>query len=283
MTGDNIGELNESFIVTLTNPADAILVTATASGTINNDDTSFAITPVNATSAVKAEGSSTSKPLANTAFTFTVTRIGLAVAGSVQFGVTGNGDNPAEANDFANGALPDGTLTFSAAQASQTLTINVRGDTSVEANEGFTATLSNPTGVTGLITLANATANGTITNDDTSFAIVATDAEKNEGNTGLTAFTFTVTRVGVTTNAASVKFVVTGSGLNPAIAADFGIHVPTNTVSFVAGETSKVITINVKGDTLSEADEGFTVTLSSPSTGTTIVVLSAQGTIINDD
>lgn len=280
VTGDAIGEANEGFIVTLTNPTNAILGTATANGTINNDDTSFAITPVNATSANKAEGNSTSNPPSNTAFTFTVTRIGVAVAGSVQFAVAGSGDNPADAADFANGVLPTGTVNFTAAQTSQTVTINVRADTAVELNEGFTVTLANPTNAT----LATSEAIGTIKNDDTSFAIAATDADKSEGNSGSTVFTFTVTRAGLTTGTASVRFAVTGTmGANPAAIADFGTAFPSGLLSFAANETSKVVTINVKGDTAPESDEGFTVTLSSPSTGTTIVVLSAQGTIRNDD
>ena len=279
VTSDTIGETNEGFLVTLSNPTNAILGTTVSNGTITNDDTSFSVIPVNATSASKAEGSTTANPPGNTAFTFTVTRIGLPVAGSVEFAVIGSGDNPADIGDFMNDTLPTGTLTFAANKATQTLTINVRADRLVELQEGFTVMLANPVGAT----LANATANGTILNDDTTFAIAATDATKAEGNAGLTAFTFTVTRDGVTTGKASVKFVVTSGGLDPAIAADFGTHVPANSVSFTAGETSKLITINVKGDVTTETDEGFLVTLSSPSTGATIITASALGTILNDD
>ncbi len=159
VVGDKIGEVNEGFLVTLSNPINVILGITAATGVITNDDTSFSIVPV---SANKAEGSSTSNPLSNTAFTFMVTRIGLLVAGSVQFRVVGSGDNPAQAVDFANATLPGGTLNFTAAQTSQIVTINVRADRLVEASEGFTVTLTNPVGAT----LVNAAANGTIINDD---------------------------------------------------------------------------------------------------------------------
>src|SRR6185503_19516295 len=110
------------------------------------------IVATNANSAVKKEGNSATT---NTAFTFAVTRIGLPVAGSVQFSVAGSGDNAADAADFAGGILPvGGLLNFTAAQTTQTVTVNVRGDTSVEADELFTVTLANPTGAT----LANASA-----------------------------------------------------------------------------------------------------------------------------
>lgn len=289
VSGDTLGELNEGFVVTLSSPTNAILGTASANGTITNDDTSFSITPVSVTSANKAEGSSTSNPPSKTAFTFTVTRIGISAAGSVQFAVAGSGGNPADASDFANAMFPTGTLTFTAAQTSQTVTVNVLGDTAVEANEGFTVTLSNPTGA---ITLANPTASGTINTDDTTFAIVATDASKNEGNTGTTPFTFVITRAGVTTGTASVNLVVTGTaGPNAANGADFGMTFGTNfgtafphaTALFAAHQTTVIVTINVKGDIAVEQNEGFTVTLSKPSSGATIVTLSALGTIINDD
>ena len=70
----------------------------------------------------------------------------------------------------------------------------------------------------------------------------------------------------------------------PANAADFtGGAFPTGTVSFAAGQTSQLVTINVAGNTTVEANEGFTVTLSAPSAGTTIATAAATGTIINDD
>jgi hypothetical protein len=54
-------------------------------------------------------------------------------------------------------------------------------------------------------------------------------------------------------------------------------------LSFAAGQTSQTITVNVAGDTRIEANERFTVTLSNPSSGTTIGTATATGTILNDD
>ena len=144
-------------------------------------------------------------------------------------------------------------------------------------------TLASPVGAT----VATATATGTINNDDTavapSLAIAATDAVKSEGNSGSTAFTFTVTRSGDTSGTSSVNYAVTGSGGNAASAADFaGSAFPSGSVTFNANETSKVVTINVNGDTTVELDEGFTVTLASP-VGATVATATATGTINNDD
>ena len=81
-----------------------------------------------------------------------------------------------------------------------------------------------------------------------------------------------------------MAWAATGSGSNPAKAADFALGIlPSGSVSFAAGQTHKTITVNVAGDTSiepNEPNEGFTVTLSKPSSGTTIGASSATGTIL---
>jgi len=176
-------------------------------------------------------------------------------------------------------------VSFAAGETSKTITVNVAGDTAVESTEGFTLTLSNASAGT---TIGTATATGTILNDDTapgpSLSIAAANASLSEGNSGSTAFTFTVARSGTTAGASTAAFAVTGSGANAAAAADFpGGVLPTGTVSFAAGETSKTITVNVAGDSTVESAENFTVTLSNPSAGATIGTAAASGTILNDD
>jgi subtilisin-like proprotein convertase family protein len=121
-----------------------------------------------------------------------------------------------------------------------------------------------------------------ITSTTPSLAIVATSANKAEGNAGNTAFTFTVTRTGNTAGASSANWAVTGSSGSPANAADFGGALPNGTVNFAGGSTTETITINVNGDVDMEPDEGFTVTLSTP-TNANITTATANGTIQNDD
>ncbi len=176
------------------------------------------------------------------------------------YAVTGSGANPANAADFG-GTLPSGQVSFAAGETSKTITINVTGDTTVESNEEFLLTLSNPSGGAQITT---AVANGTIRDDDVALAIAASDADKPEGHSGNTPFTFTVTRTGLTTGATTVNYAVTGGG---ASAADFGGTLPSGQVSFAPSETSKTVTINVSGDTTVEPDESFSVTLSNASGG----------------
>lgn len=108
-------------------------------------------------------------------------------------------------------------------------------------------------------------------------------ASQAEGQSGITPFTFTVTRSGDLAAIHSVGWVVGGAGANPADAADFGGALPAGTLTFAAGEASKTIVVGVAGDAVIEADEGFAVTLVGPSDGLGIGTASAAGTILNDD
>jgi hypothetical protein len=276
IAGDLAVESDESFSVVLSNVTGGSLGTASAAGTIVNDDTAIAVA---ATSASKAEGNSGTTP-----FTFTVTRTGLTSAvTTVNWSAGGGLPNPATADDFAGGTLPNGTLTFAAGETTKTITVNVAGDSEYEADEAFTISLSNATGAS----VTTATASGTIINDDTaavaSLAIAATSASKAEGNADSTPFTFTVTRSGPTTGVTSVDWAVVGGLPSTATADDFaGSVLPTGSLTFAVGETTKLVTINVAGDLAVEADELFVARLSN-ATGGSIVTSSATGTIINDD
>ncbi|MBV9251501.1 MAG: hypothetical protein JO227_19915, partial [Acetobacteraceae bacterium] len=271
--GDSTVHADEGFTVSLSSPSSgAVVGNASASGTIRNDEAALYIA---ATDADKGDG----QPGATTPFTFTVTRSGdTSVAHTVHWAVTGSGANPATAADFVGDVLPSGTVSFAPGQTRQTITVNVAGDNTVEPDEGFTVSLSAPS--IGAV-IGTAAASGTIRNDDASLSIAATDADKPEGQAGSTTpFTFTVTRSGDTSVAHSVHWAVTGSGANPATAADFvGDVLPSGTVTFAAGESTQTITVNVAGGNTVQSDEGFTVSLSSPSAGAVVGTGSASGTI----
>src|SRR3954447_25126981 len=218
----------------------------------------------------KLEGNSGTTP-----FTFTVTRSGsTADTSSVSYAVSGGTANAA---DFG-GTVPSGTVSFAAGETSKTIMVNVSGDTTVEPDETFDVVLSSPAGAT----IGTGTASSTILNDDVAapaLSITADQTSKLEGASGTTPFTFTVARSGSTAVTSSVNYAVSGGTAN---AADFGGTLPSGTVSFAAGETSRTITVNVSGDTTVEPDETFDVVLSSPA-GATIGTGTASSTILNDD
>lgn len=118
-----------------------------------------------------------------------------------------------------------------------------------------------------------------------SVSITVAASTRSEGNIGTTTpFTFTVTRSGDTSAAHSVAYAVSAAAVFPIDADDFAGHVlPSGTLVFLAGETTKTLTVNVAGDTDLEASENFVVTLSAPSTGLSIDTATATGKILNDD
>ena len=104
--------------------------------------------------------------------------------------------------------------------------------------------------------------------------IAAADADRAEGNSGSTPFAFTITRSDSLTAAINVAWQVTGTGANPADAADFASAVldtgPSGNIALAAGEASKTLTVNVRGDTLVEPNESFLVSVSSPANGAAV-------------
>ncbi|MFM8524399.1 MAG: Calx-beta domain-containing protein, partial [Cyanobacteriota bacterium] len=174
------------------------------------------------------------------------------------------------------------TVLFSAGQSTATVTIDPTADTTVENDETVALTLAAGTTYTIGTTAAVI---GTISNDDASLSIAATSADKPEGNTGTTTYTFTVTRTGNTSGTSSATWTVTPATGSSITANDFaGNSFPTGTVSFPANSTSQTITINVNGDLQVEPDEAFLITLSNPN-GANLDpnASSATGTIRNDD
>jgi hypothetical protein len=234
-----------------------------------------------ALAADRSEGNSGS-----TSFTFTVNRSGdLTVASTAFWAVTGSGGNPAAATDFTGGTLPTGTIGFAAGEATKTVTVDVAGDTAIESDEGFTVTLSAPTGA---VLGTPVSAAGLIQNDDVPplpvVVIGALSTDKLEGTGGSTPYTFTVTRTGDLATVSSVSWAVTGSGAAAATGADFvGNALPAGSVSFGIGESAKTVTVTVLGDATIELDEGFTVGLSAPYGAVLGASAAASATIRNDD
>ena len=69
------------------------------------------------------------------------------------------------------------------------------------------------------------------------------------------------------------------------VAAKFGENyvARTGTLTFVPGETTKTITIEVKGDSKKEADETFSLNLLGNSGNSLFTRSRGTGTILNDD
>jgi hypothetical protein len=117
----------------------------------------------------------------------------------------------------------------------------------------------------------------------TSFSIVATNADRNEGTIGSTQFQFTVRREGDLGEEASVTYTVVGSGPHPAQVSDFASGALGGSLVFGVGQSSRLLTVSVNGDLIVEPNEGFSVTLVNPSPNAIITNGTAAGVIRNDD
>ena len=101
-----------------------------------------------------------------------------------------------------------------------------------------------------------------------------------EGDTGSTEFLFTVSRSQPTTEPVTVDY-ATADG--SATAPDDYSAIPTTTLNFASGETSKTIAVTVYGGTGAEPHETLLVNLSNPTGGAVILDGTGVGTILNDD
>lgn len=269
-------ELDETFSVTLSEPVGATIANGTADGQIDNDDVATEETlSISATNAVQAEGTGETPTIS----TFTITRENGTGQTHVNWVINGLNENGLTAEDFDE---INGTVTFEEGATEAVIQVYVVGDKDIEGDEPFSVEISTEKEGTSIL---NDTANGTITNDDApqSFSIAATDAVKDEGDTGETVFTFTVTRTHSTGEAATVNYTLTGlGGAGQATTADFLDGEEEGTVEFAENETTKTIQIKVRGDTTVEQNESFSVTLSDPSAGE-IGTAAASGRIVNDD
>ena len=102
-----------------------------------------------------------------------------------------------------------------------------------------------------------------------------------EGPTGASAtLTYTVTLSPASNNQVTVAY-AQGSGGSATSGTDY-TALSSGTLTFTAGQTSKMITLSVTGDDTDEPDETVEVTLSSP-TNATISTATGTGTITDDD
>jgi hypothetical protein len=104
------------------------------------------------------------------------------------------------------------------------------------------------------------------------------DVSVNEGDTGSSVATFTVTLSASQSSPVTVAYTVAdGTATQPS---DY-VGVPGN-LTFAPGQTTRPITVTVSGDTFPEPNETFAVVLSNP-IGATIADGTGDGTIVNDD
>jgi len=217
---------------------------------------------------------------------FTVS-LSSASASAVTVGyATSNGTATAGSDYIAS----TGTLTFAPGETSKTIAIIVNGDTTAEAKETFTVSLSNPSGAR----LIDASGAGSITDQTLTPTPPVTpvtpvtpvvlpkvsiaDLAVKEANGTHAHFMFNATLDKASATTVSVGYATA----NGTATAGVDYTAATGTISFAPGVTTQQVHVDILGDTTVEPDETFSVTLSNPS-GVSIARATAIGSILNDD
>ena len=259
--GDIMDEDTETFYLNLSPPVNASLSDSQGIGTITTDDDppTLSITDVTVTEGDAETGNATFTVSLSTASSRTVTVSCQTADYTAIAGI-----------DYV--ALDPVTLTFAPGETSQTIDIQVNGDTTDENDETFYVNLSGPSNAT----LSDFQGIGKISNDDGASAISVEDASVIEGDSGTAYLLFTVSLSSPSSKMISVDYQTadeTATG-----GTDYEA-VETETLTFNPGDTIRTVAVAVIGDTLVEADETFF--LNPQNAG--ISNSQGTGTIINDD
>ena len=285
---DVLNEANETYTLTLTSvtgPAGVKLGTASATGTIEDDDPISAALGATFTTSVAEGGEATYE-------------VGLSGGTSTaDVEVSYEVDSSSTATSGTDYTAPSGKLTIAAGDSSGTITIATLTDQVLDPGETLVMKLTSATTDTRPVTVdATATKTTTIQEEDmVSVSVAAVQVEDNpdtqdvdEGDDkssvaeGETA-SFVVTLDGTVSGTVSVPYTTAGVTAEAGATKDY--TEASGTLEFTAGQTSKTIDVTTLEDTLNEADETFTLTLTSVTgpAGIKLGTASATGTIEDDD
>ncbi|MCC7263933.1 MAG: tandem-95 repeat protein, partial [Candidatus Latescibacteria bacterium] len=261
---DTLDEIDEEYLVNIANPVNATILRSQGKGKIADNDLPPA---VSIGDVAVDEGSGQA--------VFTLTLSGPSTkTTSVRF-ATADGTAALTSDYTAN----NGTVTFAPGETSKTFSVALTDDSVDEPDETFFVNLS--TAVE--LTIQDNQALATILDNDAVPVITIGDMAVIEGDTGVRNITFTVSIAGTSVNTVRVNYAtVDGSAISTA-AQGQDYEGASAQLTFLPGESSKIITLSVYGDRVDEPNiEDFYVNLSSPVNGT-IGDGQARGRIIDND
>lgn len=264
-TADGTVEGNETFDVTLAtaNASGEIIAPNPTPVTISEDDKGVQLSAANAT-VLESAGS----------LLVTVQRVGSSTGTvSVNY-ATANGTATVADGDYASAS---GTLNWADGEtASKTVSITIGSDARDENNETLTFALSSPSAGTQLLSPSSQLI--TITDDDATPSLSINSLSVTEGSSGTSTLAFVATLSAVSGRTVTVDY-ASANGTATAGEDYTGIG---GTLSFAPGEASKPLPVTVQADTVDEADETLTVTLSNADNAN-LGTAAGTGTIIDDD
>jgi|GEM_PF-2265138 len=268
LISDLISEEDENFFVKLDNPQNAEVEQVEATVIIANDDKpSLSIASmVSVTEGEKGKANAEILVSLSASVSQTVT---------VAYKTTdGTAKSTGTAADFVN---TKGTLTFKAGETSQKIIVPIVDDKLTEKNETFTVTLSSAKGA--LLDTSAAKSKITIV-DNNSVAekpVLSVTADFSEVSEGEDA-NFTVNLSAPSTKTVTVKYAAANGSAK--MGSDF--EKTTGTLTFEPGETTQSVFVPVLFDDENEANELFSLKLSSAKEATLNSKLSAAKVTILD-
>ncbi len=264
--GDTLTENSETFTVVLSNPRGASLGTASAIGTIGNDDRPR----LSVRDAALVEGNSGSREMQFTVFLDQLAKEEVTVEYATAD--LASADAARAGSDYTAVA---GRLTFPAGTLTQLVRVPVFGDTLVELDERFYVTLSNPVGA--LIDVANGV--GTLRNDDL-LTLTLQDGQTVEGDSGVQLLTFTALLD--QPPVAPVSFGYTSLDGSATTADGDYNAVNVTSVQIPVGQQSIQLSVEINGDNRYELDETLGLQITNL-LGAEPGRVTATGTVRDDD
>lgn len=242
IVGTTIYEHNETFTLNLSNPTNATLARATATGTIVN----VVPAPVVSISDAVISGSGASE---NAVFTVSLSAPS-GVTTTVNF-ATADGTATVADNDYQP---LSGTVTFAPNQTTQTISVHVFPDTLFELDEFFTVNLTNPTDAT----LGRASGTAVIPNTVAEPSLTINDVTVNQNSSGAQNAVFTVTMSAPSEVSTTVAF---NTADGTAKIGDGEYQFTSGTLTFAPHQLTQTITVPVLGNPFVEPDKTFFVVL----------------------
>jgi arylsulfatase A-like enzyme len=261
VVNDAVAEPNETFAVTLAQSTNSTIGDGQGIATILNDDT----TPeVSIADASVIEGD-----IGNSVIQLTVS---LSAPSPDEIAVsfsTTDGTARQEEDYIA----ASGTVTFPPGEIVRDIGVVVLGDELGEPNEDFVVNIIGTTGAS----IGDPQGMGTILNDDPFASLSVGDVSLLEGNAGFTQASFAISLSDASADPVSVTFTT----IDGTAVAGSDYTSTSGDLLLAPGETSAIVSVPVRGDTIYESTESFVLEL----TGASVWISDSTGTasVVDDD
>lgn len=243
LINDNVSELNETFNVMLSNPIYSSLITATAVGTIVNDDNVPQVTFAVSSQSINENIGSLQIQISLDSVSAQTISIPYIMSGT------------ATGADYTLGS--SSSITIPAGQSTATINLSVIDDTLNEANENLIFSLDTPTNAS---LGANTTHTLTITDNDSTPTVQLSAGSQSLREDADTASVNLVLSA-VSGQDITVPIILTGTATG---FSDDYILATSTPVVIPAGSTSIPINFTLINDLVTEPDETIIVTLGAP-------------------